>query len=58
MAFEAHEKEIPVKKTAPKKMTLSRETLGSLSDKDMKAILGGEVVPWTSDSQNACCANK
>src|SRR5262249_57231488 len=51
-------KEIPVKKTAPQKMTLSRETLGTLNDKDMKAILGGDVVPWTSDSQKACCANK
>ena len=55
---EAHEKEIPVKKTAPKKMTLSRETLGILNDKDMKAILGGGDVPDTSDSKNACCANK
>jgi len=50
--------EIPVKKTAPKKMTLSRETLGILNDKDMKAILGGGEVPDTSDSKNACCANK
>ncbi|MFL6235198.1 MAG: hypothetical protein ACJ76N_18835 [Thermoanaerobaculia bacterium] len=47
-----------MKKTGPKKLALSRETLGILHDKDMKAILGGEVVPWTSDSQNACCANK
>jgi hypothetical protein len=53
-----NEKEIPVKKTAPKKMTLSRETLGILNDKDMKAILGGGDVPDTSDSKNACCANK
>jgi hypothetical protein len=52
--LEAHEKEIPVKKTAPKKMTLSRETLGTLNDKDMKAILGG-APPETTDSKNACC---
>jgi hypothetical protein len=49
-----HEKEIPMKKTAPKKMTLSRETLGTLNDKDMKAILGG-ALPETTDSKNACC---
>jgi natural product precursor len=44
-----------VKKIAPKKMTLTRETLGNLSDKEMKAILGG-ALPWTTDSKNACCA--
>ncbi len=44
-----------MKKIAIKKMTLSRETLGTLTDKDMKAILGG-AKPETSDSQNACCA--
>jgi hypothetical protein len=48
--------EIPVKKTAPKKMTLSRETLGTLNDHDMQAILGG--APETTDSQNACCTSK
>ena len=49
------EKEIPVKKTAPKKMTLSRETLGTLNDQDMKAILGGAD---TYGSQDACCTSK
>jgi len=44
-----------VKKTAPKKMTLTRETLGALNDKDMKAILGG-ALPVTGDSKNVCCA--
>lgn len=44
-----------MKKIAPKKMTLTRETLGSLSDKDMKAILGGDR-PVTGDSKNVCCA--
>jgi hypothetical protein len=43
-----------VKKTAPKKMILSRETLGSLSDKDMKEILGGER-PVTYGSEKVCC---
>jgi hypothetical protein len=43
-----------MKKAAPKKMTLTRETLGTLSDKDMKAILGG-ALPETTDSKNACC---
>jgi hypothetical protein len=43
-----------VKKTAPKKMTLTRETLGALNDKEMKAILGG-APPETTDSKNACC---
>jgi len=36
-APEAHEKEIPMKKAAPQKMILTRETLGTLNDKDMKA---------------------
>jgi hypothetical protein len=44
-----------MKKTSPKKLTLARETLGALTDQDMKAILGG-AVPDTSDSKNACCA--
>ena len=43
-----------MKKTAPKKMTLSRETLGTLSDKDITAILGG-ALPVPTDSKNACC---
>jgi hypothetical protein len=44
----------PVKKIAPKKMTLTRETIGTLNDKDMKAILGG-ALPETTNSKNACC---
>jgi hypothetical protein len=43
-----------VKKTAPKKMTLTRETIGTLNDKDMKAILGG-ALPETTNSKNVCC---
>jgi hypothetical protein len=43
-----------MKKTTPKKMTLSRETLGTLNDKDMKAILGGALPP-TTNSVNVCC---
>ncbi|MFL6235197.1 MAG: class I lanthipeptide [Thermoanaerobaculia bacterium] len=43
-----------MKKTAPKKMTLTRETLGTLSDKEMKEILGG-ALPTTTNSVNACC---
>lgn len=43
-----------MKKTAPKKMTLSRETLGTLSDKEMKEILGGDR-PVTYGSVNVCC---
>lgn len=47
-----------MKKTAPKKMILSRETLGILNDKDMKAILGGGEVRDTTDSRENCCASK
>jgi natural product precursor len=43
-----------VKKTSPKKMTLSRETLGALSDKEMKDILGGDR-PVTYGSKDVCC---
>lgn len=46
-----------MKNTAPKKMTLSRETLGILNDNDLKAILGGEVRD-TTDSRENCCASK
>jgi natural product precursor len=42
-------------KTSPKKLNLSRETIGTLNDKEMKAILGG-VPPETTNSRNACCA--
>jgi|1185.fasta_scaffold241992_3 hypothetical protein len=43
-----------MKKAAPQKMILTRETLGTLNDKDMKAILGG-ALPTTTNSVNACC---
>lgn len=43
-----------MKKIAPKKLTLNRETLGTLTDQEMKAILGG-ARPTTTDSVNACC---
>jgi hypothetical protein len=49
-----------MKKTAPKKMTLSRETLRRLTEEQAKAAQGGLFVerdpPWTSDSQKICCA--
>ena len=44
-----------MKKAAPKKMTLTRETLGDLSDKEMKAILGG-ATRVTGNSKDVCCA--
>jgi hypothetical protein len=43
-----------MKKATVKKMNLTRETLGALNDKEMKAILGGER-PATGDSKNVCC---
>jgi natural product precursor len=45
----------PMKKTAPKKMTLNRETIGTLNDKDMKAILGGATAPCETTSRVVCC---
>ena len=50
-----------MKKTTPKKLTLSRETLRELTDKQTKAVEGGVgpyqdvPMPITSDSVNACC---
>ena len=43
-----------MKKTTPKKMTLSRETLGILGDSDAKEILGGVTARCTT-SVNICC---
>ncbi len=43
-----------MKKTAPKKMTLSRETLGTLSDSETKQILGGASGNCTT-SWYFCC---
>jgi hypothetical protein len=51
------------KLVTPKKLTLSRETVGKLTAEQAKAALGGQVyttlqpeLPWTSDSVKACCA--
>ncbi len=44
-----------MKKIAPKKMTLSRETLGALSDQEMKKILGGAFTDRCTTSVNVCC---
>jgi hypothetical protein len=43
-----------MKKTAPKKMTLSRETIGTLSDSETKQILGG-VTNQCTTSVKVCC---
>jgi hypothetical protein len=50
-----------MKKTAPKKMTLARETLHQLTANQAEAAFGGVVYqtrqyPETSDSRNVCCA--
>jgi hypothetical protein len=50
-----------MKKTAPKKMTLARETLHQLTVNQAEAAFGGLVYqtrqyPETSDSRNVCCA--
>jgi hypothetical protein len=43
------------KKTAPKKMTLSRETLALLTDSELKTeVLGGYSNRCTT-SVNVCC---
>lgn len=45
-----------MKKIQPKKLTLTRETLGSLTDEQMKGIVGGaQPHRPTTDSVNACC---
>ena len=43
-----------MKKTAPKKMTLTRETIGTLSDSDTKQALGGATGNCTT-SRFVCC---
>jgi hypothetical protein len=48
-------KEIPMKKIAPKKMTLSRETLGTLSDSEVKEALGGAFTDKCTTSMYVCC---
>jgi hypothetical protein len=50
-----------MKKTAPRKMTLTRETLHQLSPNQTKGALGGSIViqqplPLTTDSVRVCCA--
>ena len=52
-----------MKKTAPKKMKLSRETVCNLANDQVKAAQGAQAggalqreIPWTSDSVNVCCA--
>jgi hypothetical protein len=60
------EKELAMKKTTPKKLMLSRETLGHLNAEQARAVLGRMVPttvpstlqdpPLTSDSVRACCA--
>jgi hypothetical protein len=52
-----------MKKTAPKKMKLSRETVGTLANDQVKAAQGALAgakqrpeIPWTSNSVNVCCA--
>jgi hypothetical protein len=49
------QKETAMKKTAPKKLTLNRETLGALNDQEMLAIQGGAARP-TTNSVDVCCA--
>jgi hypothetical protein len=44
-----------MKKATPKKLTLTRETLGSLAEQDLKVILGGAMRP-TTNSVDVCCA--
>ena len=50
-----------MKKNAPKKMILTRETLHQLTSDQAQAVFGGLVYegrkyPDTSDSKNVCCA--
>jgi hypothetical protein len=56
-------KENFMKKTMSKKLTLTRETIVSLTEDRAKAALGGVQAPsdppedrWTGDSKNVCCA--
>lgn len=43
------------KKHVVKKLSLSKETLISLQDKQMKAVIGGlEAVLWTSGETSGC----
>ena len=52
----AHEKENLMKKTAPKKMTISRETLAVLGNpEEMKKVFGGAFTDKCTTSINVCC---
>ena len=45
-----------MKKTAPKKMTLSRETLALLTDSELKKeVLGGAWSDRCTTSRDVCC---
>lgn len=44
-----------MKLTAPKKMTLSRETLGTLTDSEMKEVVGGAYSDRCTTSLYVCC---
>jgi hypothetical protein len=50
-----------MKKTHPKKLTLSRETLTALTADQARAAQGGlqqvaaDAAPLTGDSKNVCC---
>lgn len=44
-----------MKKTAPKKITLSRETLGVLSDSHTLNVLGGATLGPCTGSVKVCC---
>ncbi len=44
-----------MKKTAPKKMTLTRETIGTLSDSDTQKVFGGAVTDRCTTSRDVCC---
>jgi hypothetical protein len=43
-----------MKKTAPKKMALSRETIGTLGDSDTQKVFGG-VTGQCTTSIKVCC---
>lgn len=52
-----------MKKAAPKKMKLSRETVATLTNDQAKMVHGmlavgqqQREIPWTSDSAKVCCA--
>jgi len=44
-----------VKKTAPKKLTLSRETLAALTNSELKKLVLGGVSNRCTTSVQVCC---